>query len=757
MCSDAGNGEYKDFKVKSEIGCSRGYEATSSESGLHLNDILEMLISFDELGIFMDPVDDSFAPNYSKVIKKPMCFLKMREKISSQQYTSWRSFVEDFERICFNAMKYNEKNSEIWNAAKTISCQGKRYLDQQAARNKTIQGIFRKAQDRNRLQEAGSSNKLKVEKVCEEAPSEAVMENPLKMVSEEHINLPQDMDVASDFVEKQCATTLLSSELNASVLGDAQLPTAEQQVEQIRVCNGASHPTSKPEVEKSVTEDVIVEVVEPCCVEDVRLDSEDQATECSSSFDATQNDLSNHQVEDHGHEVESQLRDGNGAVEPPAEEAQISRRKKRALTSEWKTQRQGIEWRCRWIELRVKELQAELLKYNNILDMAGSRKQQLLEWQAGSVARASSLTNYSLKNRVLQRRQRRKAEENVGLKSYMSRHPLFSRYEKKKQHDQEVEVSTEDVVCDEESHPMVNLDDTNLPEDQETEEELGDELVAEEDSMEQLLWHIEALQMHVMKLKSQLNRGVPLRRTPAKLQYRELNLPSPQSLGHLSHLASPRSLYGTRELQSPGRSGSRHLLSGPKLHTSSSVARRRNSDYDINNVVMPSNVMANYVEPARHAFIETPHWRFLDVATVPDGESSSDEDTDDELFRKRHAEMEVKERQQHYAPWSKSRSMPFGKGSSKSAKGISKLCVKGVGISTDGVLVEEVLELPTSFGFVPKRKRRKRESRDVASITKTIEPLYASQMEPLKECDQDQQDITMEDRKANSSVDFNTV
>lgn len=47
----------------------------------------------DQQGIFMNPVDDSNAPDYSKVIKNPMCFLKMREKIDSEQYKSWVSFV----------------------------------------------------------------------------------------------------------------------------------------------------------------------------------------------------------------------------------------------------------------------------------------------------------------------------------------------------------------------------------------------------------------------------------------------------------------------------------------------------------------------------------------------------------------------------------------------------------------------------------------------------------------------------------------
>lgn len=41
----------------------------------------------------MDPVDDSFAPNYSKLIKTPMCFAMMGQKVLTRQYSTWRLFV----------------------------------------------------------------------------------------------------------------------------------------------------------------------------------------------------------------------------------------------------------------------------------------------------------------------------------------------------------------------------------------------------------------------------------------------------------------------------------------------------------------------------------------------------------------------------------------------------------------------------------------------------------------------------------------
>ena len=70
-----------------------------------------------------------------------------------------------------------------------------------------------------------------------------------------------------------------------------------------------------------LNEDLTVEIVELLPVEDIRLNNEDQeTTECSSSFGYSQS-------EDEGQscEVESELREGNGAM-PSAEDVPTIRR-----------------------------------------------------------------------------------------------------------------------------------------------------------------------------------------------------------------------------------------------------------------------------------------------------------------------------------------------------------------------------------------------------------------------------------------------
>lgn len=80
---------------------------------------------------FEDPVREEDAPGYKDVIKRPMSFSAMREKLKRRQYENWKGFVEDFELICNNAMVYNQKRSKIHKCAVAMLRQGKKVLQQE--------------------------------------------------------------------------------------------------------------------------------------------------------------------------------------------------------------------------------------------------------------------------------------------------------------------------------------------------------------------------------------------------------------------------------------------------------------------------------------------------------------------------------------------------------------------------------------------------------------------------------------------------
>uniref|UniRef100_A0A4W6CZP6 Bromodomain adjacent to zinc finger domain 2B n=1 Tax=Lates calcarifer TaxID=8187 RepID=A0A4W6CZP6_LATCA len=65
---------------------------------------------------FLTPVNLKSVPGYKKVIKKPMDFSTIREKLVSSQYQNLETFIIDVNLVFDNCEKFNEDNSEIGRA-----------------------------------------------------------------------------------------------------------------------------------------------------------------------------------------------------------------------------------------------------------------------------------------------------------------------------------------------------------------------------------------------------------------------------------------------------------------------------------------------------------------------------------------------------------------------------------------------------------------------------------------------------------------
>ncbi|XP_035026551.2 bromodomain adjacent to zinc finger domain protein 2B isoform X14 [Hippoglossus stenolepis] len=65
---------------------------------------------------FLTPVNLKSVPGYRKVIKKPMDFSTIREKLVSSQYQNLETFIIDVNLVFDNCEKYNEDNSDIGRA-----------------------------------------------------------------------------------------------------------------------------------------------------------------------------------------------------------------------------------------------------------------------------------------------------------------------------------------------------------------------------------------------------------------------------------------------------------------------------------------------------------------------------------------------------------------------------------------------------------------------------------------------------------------
>ncbi|XP_041975658.1 bromodomain-containing protein 7-like isoform X2 [Aricia agestis] len=93
-----------------------------------LEQLLRNLEKRDPHQFFAWPVNDNFAPNYSNVIKRPMDFSTMKQKIDDNEYRSLNCFINDFKLMCNNAMKYNKAGTVYHKAARRLLHAGLKQL-----------------------------------------------------------------------------------------------------------------------------------------------------------------------------------------------------------------------------------------------------------------------------------------------------------------------------------------------------------------------------------------------------------------------------------------------------------------------------------------------------------------------------------------------------------------------------------------------------------------------------------------------------
>ncbi|XP_040209296.1 bromodomain-containing protein 9 isoform X7 [Rana temporaria] len=94
---------------------------------------LRQLQRKDPHGFFAFPVTDQIAPGYFVIIKHPMDFSTMKDKISANEYKSITEFKGDFKLMCDNAMTYNRPETVYYKLAKKLLHTGFKMMSKQAA------------------------------------------------------------------------------------------------------------------------------------------------------------------------------------------------------------------------------------------------------------------------------------------------------------------------------------------------------------------------------------------------------------------------------------------------------------------------------------------------------------------------------------------------------------------------------------------------------------------------------------------------
>ncbi|XP_073297198.1 uncharacterized protein [Primulina huaijiensis] len=101
-----------------------GPQTRAAPSGLPLPDkkTLELILNIiqrkDIYGVFAEPVDPEELPDYHGVIKNPMDFGTVRNKLSNGLYTTLEQIESDVYLICSNAMQYNAPDTIYYKQAR---------------------------------------------------------------------------------------------------------------------------------------------------------------------------------------------------------------------------------------------------------------------------------------------------------------------------------------------------------------------------------------------------------------------------------------------------------------------------------------------------------------------------------------------------------------------------------------------------------------------------------------------------------------
>ncbi|GMH17207.1 hypothetical protein Nepgr_019048 [Nepenthes gracilis] len=157
------------------------------------------------------------------------------------------------------------------------------------------------------------------------------------------------------------------------------------------------------------------------------------ATESSSSFGNTDSGIGNAAVSSDV-EVESEWRDDGTSTLTFDGCGDLLQKRRKKLTSHWRKFVRPLTWRCKWVELQLKELWSQAVKYDRELAECSQRKQRESEKFRSQDLSVKAVPTFCQSQKVIvfRRKKRRRVEETTNIVSYMKRHNLFSYYVNKK-------------------------------------------------------------------------------------------------------------------------------------------------------------------------------------------------------------------------------------------------------------------------------------------------------------------------------------
>lgn len=226
------------------------------------------------------------------------------------------------------------------------------------------------------------------------------------------------------------------------------------------------------------------------------------ATECSSSFGDTlsgsEDDARPSEISDI--EVDSPFcryppnGDPAALLDAAASDNLDRLLKKKKVTDHWRNYISPLMWRCQWLELRMKDLQSQVSKYDKDLAVLKHEKElqtKMIELDCSS-SRSVPFSSLCCR-KTMKRRMRRRNEDKMDASSYISNHTVFSYFEKTEADGHSIEDNA-------------NLADDNTKGNNDADWLLGIE--GGDTTVEQILLSIQAAQDRVFSLRSNIKQAM---------------------------------------------------------------------------------------------------------------------------------------------------------------------------------------------------------------------------------------------------------
>ncbi|XP_075934184.1 bromodomain-containing protein 7 [Anarhichas minor] len=115
--------------IRSELDKLEEREQTPLQEAL--NQLIRQLQRKDPRAFFSFPVTDLIAPGYSMIIRRPMDFSTMKDKVKKGYYQSLDEITGDLRVMCENAMIYNKPETIYHKAARKLLHSGLKILNQE--------------------------------------------------------------------------------------------------------------------------------------------------------------------------------------------------------------------------------------------------------------------------------------------------------------------------------------------------------------------------------------------------------------------------------------------------------------------------------------------------------------------------------------------------------------------------------------------------------------------------------------------------